>query len=73
MQGLASFQPLFAGLTVLFTGFAFHQLYVKPRRCAPGDACAAPRVLRRQRTAFWLVAALIVVMAAFPVFAPYLY
>lgn len=73
MQGLAPLQPLFAGLTVLFVGMAFHRVYIKPRRCAPGDACEAPRVLRRQRAALWLVVALIAAMALFPLFSEYLY
>ncbi len=73
LQGLAPLQPVFAGLTLLFMGFAFHRLYVQPRRCAPGEACEAPRVLRLQRVAFWVVAALIAVMAAFPLFAEYFY
>ena len=73
MQGLATLQPVFVGLTLLFMGFAFHRLYIKPRQCAPGDVCEAPQVLRRQRIAFWLVVALIAVMAVFPFFADYLY
>ena len=73
MHGLVAFQPIFAGLTLLFVGFAFHRLYVRPRRCAPGDVCEAPHVLRRQRMAFWLVAALIAAMAAFPLFSDYFY
>ena len=65
MQGLAPFQPLFVGLTLLFMGFAFHRLYIKPRQCAPGEVCEVPQVLRRQRAAFWVVVALIAVMAVF--------
>ena len=73
MQGLATFQPFFAGLTLLFMGYAFQRLYIKPRRCAPGEVCEAPRVLRRQRVAFWIVLAAIAVMTAFPLFSDYLY
>ena len=73
MQGLAAFQPVFVGLTLLFMGFAFHHLYVRPRRCAPGEVCEVPQVLRRQRVAFWVVVAAIAAMAAFPLFSAYLY
>src|SRR5258708_36629379 len=55
LQGLAPLQPVFAGLTLAFTGYAFHRLYVAPRRCAPGEACEVPAVLRRQRAVFWFV------------------
>lgn len=73
MQALAALQPVFVGLTVLFIGVAFHRLYVKPRRCAPGEVCEAPQVLHRQRVAFWVVAALIALMAVFPLFADRFY
>ena len=73
MQGLASLQPIFAGLTLLFMGFAFHRLYVRPRQCAPGEVCEAPQVLLRQRVLFWFVVALIAAMALFPLFSDYLY
>jgi mercuric ion transport protein len=73
MQGLATVQPVFVGLTILFMGFAFHRLYVKPRQCAPGEVCEAPQVLRRQRIAFWVVVGAIAVMAVFPLFSDYLY
>ena len=70
---LEPLQPVFAALTVVFFGVAFHRLYIKPRRCAPGEACAPPAVLRRQRTVFWLVAALAAAMLAFPLYASLFY
>ena len=73
MARLEPFQPYFIAVAALFMGIAFHRLYVRPRRCAPGDACEVPRVLRRQRLAFWTVLALILLMAAFPYFASYFY
>ena len=73
MERLTPLQPYFSGLTVLFMGFAFHQLYVRPRQCAPGEVCELPQVLRRQRVAFWVVVALIAVMASFPLFASHFY
>lgn len=71
MQSLSPLQPVFIGLTLLFMGFAFHRLYVRPRRCAPGDSCELPQVLGRQRIAFWVVTAAIVAMAVFPFFSNY--
>ena len=44
LRVLEPMQPLFLGATLLFLGFAFFRLYVTPRRCAPGDACAIPAV-----------------------------
>jgi len=73
LQGLASLQPAFVGLTLIFMGFAFHRLYIKPRQCAPGEVCEVPQVLHRQRIAFWIVVALIAVMMTFPLFSDFLY
>ena len=70
---LTPLQPYFVGLTALFMGFAFHQLYIRPRHCAPGAVCEVPQVLRRQRIAFWIVLALIVTMTSLPFFASYFY
>lgn len=69
MASLEPLQPWFIGLTVLFMGFAFYRLYLRPRRCAPGETCEAPPVLRRQRVAFWIVVALIASMTIFTFFA----
>lgn len=66
LVALAPLQPLFITATLVFMGFAFHRLYVRPRQCAPGEACAVPAVLRRQRAAFWVVAVLIAAMVLFP-------
>ena len=55
VHSLESLQPLFAALAVACLGFAFHALYIQPRSCAPGESCALPRVLKRQRIVFWLV------------------
>ncbi len=73
LRALESWQPLFAILTLGFIGFAFYRLYIQPRLCAPGDVCALPAVLRRQRILFWLVVAIVSAMFAFPLYAPLLY
>jgi mercuric ion transport protein len=65
VQRLAAYQPVFAALTLLFVGAAFHRLYVRPRSCGPDTACARPETLRVQRIAFWIVVAAIAAMAAF--------
>ena len=73
LQVLEPLQPLFLGATVAFLGFAFFRLYISPRKCAPGESCALPEVLRRQRILFWVVVALAVAMNTSPLFAPLLY
>ncbi len=61
------------GLTLLFLGAAFYNLYLRRRACAPGDACVADRVSRNQRLIFWLVAIPIILLLTFPWFAPLFY
>lgn len=67
------YSPYFTALTVLFLGAAFYNLYVRRRACAPGDACAADRVIRNQRIMFWLVAVPVALLLAFPLYAPLFY
>lgn len=73
LRALEAWQPLFAAVTVACVAFAFYRLFVAPRRCAPGEACTLPHVLRRQRIIFCLVIVLIIVLFAFPLFAPIFY
>jgi mercuric ion transport protein len=73
LGSLEPLQPLFIASTLLFMGFAFHGLYVRPRQCAPGEACALPAVLRRHRAAFWSIAFAIAMMALFPLVADRFY
>ncbi|TES62197.1 mercury transporter MerT [Burkholderia cepacia] len=64
-------RPVFVGLTMLFLGLAFHKLYLVPQEtCAPGTTCAKPRVLKRQRLTFWIVAVLLFGLLALPSLAP---
>ena len=73
MELLAPFQPFFAAATILLGGWAFHRLYIQPRRCAPGTECENPDALSAQRKLFWFVVMLIAAMALFPAFSEYLY
>lgn len=59
LTALEPYRPFFIGLTLLCLGIAFHKLYLAPQACAPGLPCAEPRVVKRQRLSFWVVAALL--------------
>ena len=73
VKQLEPLQPLFALLALGFMAVAFHRLYIRPRNCAPGEACESPQVLRRQRVGFWTVVGAILAMTTFPLFAEYFY
>ena len=65
---------LFIGVTLLFLGLAFRKLYLLPQVCAPGTACGDdPRILRRQRLTFWIVAALLLGLLLVPWVVPMFY
>lgn len=73
LTAMEPYRPIFMGLTLLFLGLAFRQLYLVPRVCAPDTPCADPRTLKRQRLTFWIVAALLFGLLAVPWFAPLFY
>lgn len=79
LTGLEAVRPLFIGLTLVFLGSAWYRLYVAaPARaagdvCAPGDACADPRTLRRQRAVFCIVSLALAALIAVPWVAPLFY
>ncbi len=64
------YRPVFVGVTLAFLGLAFRRLYLVPRVCAPGQVCAAPAHLKKQRVLFWTVSTLLVALLAFPAFVP---
>lgn len=66
------YRPILMGLTVLFLGLAFRQLYLVPQVCAPDTPCADPRTRTRQRLTFWIVGALLRGLLAVPWLAPLL-
>ena len=66
LTALEPYRPVFILITLGFLGWAFYKLYVVPRRCAPGEACALPRVLRNQRIIFWVVTVILLALIAFP-------
>ena len=67
------FRPYFIGLTLLFLFLAFRKLYLVKRACATGDACADDRVLNRNRLIFWFLSVSLLLLVAFPWYAPLLF
>ena len=73
LGALEPFRPIFIGVAALFFGVAFYRLYIVPRRCAPGDTCAVPATLVRQKIAFWILLIIAAVMLLFPLYAHWFY
>lgn len=61
------YRPYLIALTVLLLGYAFYRAYRREGAgCAPGEACAIPGSRRRQRSLLWIVAAVALLLLAFP-------
>lgn len=66
LAALEPYRPVFIVITLVFLFLAFRKLYLVPRQCAPGDACAVPATLRNQKIIFWVVTALLIALLTFP-------
>src|ERR1700730_1367610 len=73
LTALEPYRPIFIGVMAIFIGLAFRQLYIVPARCTPDEACANPRLQRRQRQIFWIVVVGLAALIAFPWYAPLLF
>lgn len=71
---LEPYRPYSLAAAALFLGAGFYLAYRRPAaECAPDSACAAPASRRGQRIALWIVAAVVVLAAAFPYFSKWLF
>lgn len=66
-------RPIFIGLTLLFIGLSFRELYSTNPTCEAGKPCADEKIIRRQRFIFWAVTIPLVGLLAFPWMAPWFY
>lgn len=73
LTAMEPYRPFFIGLTLLFLGLAFRQLYRVAPACTPDTPCADPRTIKRQRLTFWSVAVLLLGLLAVPWLAPLFY
>ena len=72
---LEPYRPYSLAAAALFLGAGFYLAYRRrpARECAPDSACVAPASRRGQRVALWIVAAVVVLAAAFPYFSKWLF
>ena len=70
---LEPYRPVFivAALVALF--FAWRRIFRLVAACAPGDACAVPRVRLAYKVMFWIVAGLVLIALVFPYAMPLFY
>lgn len=65
---LAPYQPVFIGLTLIFFGIAFGQLYLVRPVCASAP-CTVENTLRRQRVIFWIATVSMLALLVAPMLA----
>lgn len=67
---METFRPYFIILTLAFIGLGYRKLYLIPDSCEEGKTCAETEVKQKQRMIFWTGSALILLLLAFPWYAP---
>jgi mercuric ion transport protein len=73
LVALEPYQPYFIAAALVFFGFAYYRLYLRPAKCAPGETCAVPPTRKRQKALFWGVAVLALALMSTPLYAPLFY
>ncbi len=71
LTSMETVRPFFLVLTLFFIILGYRKLYLTPESCAEGEVCAKPEVQKNQRTIFWIGSLLILLLLAFPWYAPY--
>jgi mercuric ion transport protein len=67
LTALASYQPLFVVITLVFLGYGYFLVYRKPRdECADGATCARPPPYRMVKMALWFATVLVMLALAWP-------
>jgi mercuric ion transport protein len=70
LTSIESVRSFFILLTLVLMGLGYRKLYVLPESCEAGTACALPEEKHKQRMVFWIGSALVLLLLAFPWFAP---
>lgn len=73
LAALEAYRPAFLTIGAVFLFFAYRRIYRKPTACTADAVCGKPQVARGNKILFWLAAALILLAAVFPYFAPLFY
>ena len=71
LTSLESTRPVFFILTLIFIGLGYRQLYLVPKNCDEDQLCASEQVLSKQKLIFWIGSFFILLLLAFPWYAPY--
>ena len=70
LTAMESVRPFFILLTLGFIGLGYRKLYLSSRECRVDAACALSKDKRNQQVIFWVGSTLILLLLAFPWYAP---
>jgi mercuric ion transport protein len=70
LTSMESVRPFFTLLTLCLIGLGYRKLYLVSDNCEEGKACALPEDKRKQQMIFWTGSALVLLLLAFPWYAP---
>lgn len=73
LSAMEPYRPIFIGLTLMFLGLAFRQLYWALPACESDAPCADPETRKRQRIIFWAIGLLLLGVLAVPLLARLFY
>lgn len=71
LTAMEAVRPFFIILTLVFIGLGYRQLVVLPEYCEEGKVCTSPKVKRNQRLLFWIGSGFLLMLLAFPGYAPF--
>jgi len=71
LTSLSPVRPVFLILTLVFIGLGYRKLYLKPGSCKEDEVCVLPEVEQKHRIIFWVVSVFILLLLAFPWYAPF--
>lgn len=74
ISSLSAFEPVrpvFIVLTLVFIGLSYRKLYLIPNNCDENKNCASLNSQKKQKLTFWVGSTLILLLLAFPWYAPY--
>ena len=71
LTSMETVRPFFFIITLIFIGLSYRKLYLMPESCEQGEVCAISGVKKRQRMIFLMGSVLILLLLAFPSYAPY--
>jgi len=73
ISALEPFRPLFILVAVVFLGLAYRKIFMQPKPCDTGAACATQQGKQSQQIIFWVTTLIVLLSISFPWYGPLLF